>query len=106
MAASVPAKPTEIGARLDDALARYVVRRRASYGTTRAAVETYRIEVEKPEISSHLSARHRAKSLPALPKVLPRGARVLPSVARPGARAPPTHQPPKPDQWWESIPSP
>ena len=50
MAASVPAKPTEIGARLDDALARYVVRRRASYGTTRAAVETYRIEVEKPEI--------------------------------------------------------
>ena len=57
MAASVPAKPTEIGARLDDALARYVVRRRASYGTTRAAAETYRVEVEKPEIISSPRAR-------------------------------------------------
>ena len=34
-------KPHKSGRGWDDALARYVVRRRASYGTTRAAAETH-----------------------------------------------------------------
>ena len=51
------AQTPQIGARRDDALARYVVRRRASYRTTRAAAETYRVEVEKPEIISSPRAR-------------------------------------------------
>ena len=50
-------KPHKSGRGWDDALARYVVRRRASYGTTRAAAETYRVEVEKPEIISSPRAR-------------------------------------------------
>ena len=50
MAAVSQPNPLKSGRGWDDALARYVVRRRASYGTTRAAAETYRGEVEKPEI--------------------------------------------------------
>ncbi len=108
MAASATAKPTKIGARRDDAPASDVVRRISSYGNTCGDSERYPKNSQNP--CNLLIERATEPNRSQRSQALPRAARELPaccqSVARPGARAPPTHQPPKPDQWWESIPSP
>ena len=90
-AAAAPAtlpKPHKSGRGRDNDPPRDIVRRRASYGTTRAAAETYRVEVEKPEIFiSSPRALHRAS--PALPKCFPRAADASGSKA---------------DLWWGEHP--
>ncbi len=102
-AAAAPAtlpKPHKSGRGRDDEPARDV----ASYGTTRAAAETYRVEVEKPDfhlISS--SGAPRAQSQIAarvLSKRCPRAARALPVRAPRSADASAS----KTDQWWGEHP--
>ena len=103
MAASVPAKPTEIGARRDDAPASDVVRRISSYGNTCGDSERY------PKNSQNPCRLERAMApepnrCPALPKRCPRAARVLPERCPPGRPRSADASASKVDQWWGEHP--